>query len=608
MSLNIQPVKQQPRIRKFEEIENFGSWGFKDSGFVVKRKADGEAFVTMKGNRYEICGKQMTGLIPFLEEETRLKFDFRRVILPQAPECIQIDPGTFTPEDKVKILQVIQYDKDRLTSEDLCRIRHGSGHSQEEMFMIRSGNLTGVRFPDVVVYPKEELEIENLVYLASKEGWCIIPFGGGTNVSHATRCPSKEIDIRPIISLDMRLMNKIIFINEENCTAHVQAGITGSDLLLSLRNRGYTFGHEPDSMEFSTLGGWIATKSSGMKQNKYGNIEDIIKGIRAVSTNGMMWQNKNSENSAFGRVSTGIDLCALMLGSEGSFGIITSAVIKIWPLPEVKEYESIVLQSIDDGLHFVRDIAKMGKIKPASVRLLDNKQFRLGRSMSTSSSFLASVKNKFKALLLQKSTNSGSFHALVCCTICFEGTESETKLQKEQIKCLASKHGGVLAGAQVGESGYRLTFSIAYLRDFVMSHGYLAESFETFCNWSNITSLIYGTMDFIKKEHHRKLLPGVPIISFRVTQIYDEGACIYFYFCMNFTNIPNPSRTFSEIELAARNTILLLGGSLSHHHGIGKLRAQFLGNVNSKPFNKFLKDLKNSFDPENIFAVRNGVN
>jgi alkyldihydroxyacetonephosphate synthase len=197
-----------------------------------------------------------------------------------------------------------------------------------------------MRLPDVIVYPKDEREIHQLLQLAATVKLAVIPFGGGTNVTHAIRCPSIEYESRPIVSIDLRLMNSILSVHDEDGIAHVQAGITGKALVAALAARGFTMGHEPDSYEFSTVGGWIATNASGMKQNKvgvdvflchkliavqftildvsqYGNIEQIVKDVRVVSSKGFIWQSAGPNSICSGRSSIGTNLVSLMIGSEG---------------------------------------------------------------------------------------------------------------------------------------------------------------------------------------------------------------------------------------------------------------------------------------------------
>jgi len=593
--------------------ESFGSWGYKDSRIVLNVNRDGSKCVTMKGDRYRISGKPMPFLVSFFEDESNMKISPTKIMLPATPQLSEssIPSCDLSVQQIDKLYGILNYDKERVSTNEIDRIRHGTGHSQEDMYMIRSGRIAEIRVPDVVVYPQSEEEVDQIVCLAAKEHWCLIPFGGGTNVSHATRCPSRGIDSRQMISVDMQLMKNILSFNEEDRVIHVQAGITGSDLVRQMESRGYTIGHEPDSLEFSTLGGWIATKASGMKQNKYGNIENIVKDVCVSGPKGRMWQNHHSDNndktSSFGRVSTSTDLSSLMLGSEGSLGIITSAVIKVWPLPDVKEYDGFIFPTFDDGFRFLNDVAKMGALKPASIRLLDNRQFRLGQAMRSSNSLFQTLRNGSLKIVTNLLGNSFDTLQMACATVTFEGTTSEVSLQKSMIKSLSLKHGGLCAGSEVGKIGYDMTFAIAYLRDFAMTYGFLAESFETFVPWSKVSNLITLTVDRIKKEHRERFLPGNPFISYRITQLYDEGVCVYFYFSMNFENVKDPSHVFSEIEHSARNEIMKQGGSLSHHHGVGKLRSSFMDRVNSPNYRTILDHLKEAIDPDNIFGARNGA-
>ena len=585
--------------------ESFGAWGYKDSGFVVSVNSNGHKTVVMKGDRYAISGKPMPKLIPFLEQETNLEVDPVHVTLPKRGS-ITIPCSDLTKESFQKILNVIGNDEKRLSITDTNRARHGTGHSQEDMYLIRSDTLSTIRLPDAIVYPEEEAEVEALTTLAIKEGWCLIPFGGGTNVCHATWCPPKEKDPRPMVSVDMKRMNKILSVNEEDSTIDVQAGITGGDLVREMHSLGYTIGHEPDSIEFSTLGGWIATKASGMKQNRYGNIESIVKQVRVVSTHGILWQHSDNGGASFARISTGIDLADLMVGSEGCLGIVTSATVRIWPLPEVKEYDSIILHKFDDGLRFMKDVSKLGALKPASVRLLDNTQFRLGQALKSQQNVWSRMKQQCKKAMVGLFVDNFKPTDMVCVTITYEGSEAEVNLQKQQIRGLVSNHGGLCTGSEIGKAGYDMTYAIAYIRDFAMTYGFLAESFETFVPWSKVKSLIIATKACLKKEHEERALPGNPIITCRVTQLYDEGVCVYFYFCMNFENVSKPSAVFADIETVARETILAHGGSLSHHHGIGKHRAPLMKKVNSDNLKKVFMQLKDAVDPSNTFGARNG--
>ena len=574
--------------------EALGRWGFRSCRFTLQANKTGGSSVVMTGKKYAAGGRRVNKLIPFIEQETHTKIN------PSHEwhcEGKRLNPGKQQLSDEQ--LEELTKAVHRVDHDDVSRIRHGTGQTQNDMYLIRSRS--SIRVPDVVAWPANADEIESLVKLAERFQWCLIPHGGGTNVSHATRCPSREVEPRPIISVDMRQMKRVLWVNEEDGLAHVEAGITGRELVAEMRNRGFTVGHEPDSIEFSTLGGWIATKASGMKRGKYGNIEDIVVSVRVYGSHGQLQdESPFCDHIAFGRESKGLDLKSIMLGSEGCMGIIGSATIRIWALPELSSYQSVVFSDLEHGMRFVRAIARFGSNIPASVRLLDNEHFRLGRALQEDAS------------PLQKLFASYTFSRLkpdqvVCATLVYEGRKVEVLEQRKQVKRLIEIHGGIALGSRVGRQGYELTFLVAYLRDFAMSYYFLGDSFEAFVPWSRVSSVIERTKARIRLEHKDRFLPGRPFVGARVTQLYHEGACVYFYFCMNFENVDKPSSVFMLIEAAARDEILKGGGCLSHHHGVGKIKAPLLKNFTAGAFKDGAVAMKQKIDPHNLFGARNGL-
>jgi alkyldihydroxyacetonephosphate synthase len=604
-------IREQSIDETSEGRERLGFWGFSDSGFIARMDNHNRYYVTMKGSRYGLCGKRMTKLLPFMESALQVKIDLSKEFCPFSSTCFDDDDDDdddagwdFSTSAQHYLHNIF---KDRVSFTVRDRARHGTGHSQEDVFSLRSGDK--IRIPDAVVWPSSEEDVIALVEAAQSSGWCLIPFGGGTNVTGAIRCPSKQIEPRPIISVDMTLMNTILWLNEENGLAHIQAGISGSELSEKLERRGYTMGHEPDSIEFSTLGGWIATKASGMKRSKYGNIEDIVMSTRVVGPNGILWKGSDSDQVVAGRVSEGIDVRSLALGSEGCFGIITSAVIRVWPVAEVKEYDSVIFPRFEDGLHFMKALSRERSLMPACARLLDNAHFRLGQALRPdATSWIQTIRETAQKLFMT-TVLSESFdpESVVCATICYEGSKTDIENQMKFIQQLAKIHGGFMLGSPIGKAGYDLTYMIAYLRDFAMTYHILGESFETFVPWSRIESLIEATKTRIVKEHTKRLLPGVPFVGCRVTQLYHEGACLYFYLCISFDGVKNPSTVFVELEHAARDEILKHGGSLSHHHGLGKHRSSFVNERCSTGFQSVVSSIKESIDKDNIFGARNGL-
>jgi alkyldihydroxyacetonephosphate synthase len=191
---------------------------------------------------------------------------------------------------------------------------------------------------------------------------------------------------------------------------------------------------------------------------------------------------------------------------------------------------------------------------------------------------------------------------MVACTLLFEGSADEVAAQERSVYRLAARHGGMKAGAENGRRGYQLTFAIAYIRDFMMRHWVIGESFETAVPWSQALALCDNVKQRLWQEHAKRGLPGKPFVSCRVTQLYDTGVCIYFYFAFHYKGVEDASDAFAELERAARDEILRAGGSLSHHHGVGKLRQPFLSRIFSPTALAWRERLKQAVDPGDLFG------
>jgi alkyldihydroxyacetonephosphate synthase len=194
---------------------------------------------------------------------------------------------------------------------------------------------------------------------------------------------------------------------------------------------------------------------------------------------------------------------------------------------------------------------------------------------------------------------------MVACTLVYEGSRGEVASQSEAVRRLAARHGGMRAGAENGQRGYQLTFGIAYLRDFVMKHYVLGESFETSVPWSQVLSLCTNVKRRLHDEYAHRKLPGRPFVTCRVTQVYQTGVCVYFYFGFYHRGLPHPAQLYGELERCARDEILKSGGSLSHHHGVGKIRQGFLPRIMSGAALEWSQEVKRAIDPSNIFGIAN---
>ncbi len=564
-------------------------WGFKDSGFELT----GEKTVTFSGDRYEVSGTVMPDFIPYIESVLGIDFDKKDQISPVDKKPIQ--PSKLSPEffDHLKS----SFDADRYTVDDMERLIHSHGQETfKDVYKVLYNSIE--RTVDLVFYPESEDEVKAMVEIAVKFNICLIPYGGGTNVTRALTIPENED--RSVVSVDMRRMSKIEWINKEDRRICVQSGITGGELIELLKEEGFTIGHEPDSVELSTVGGWIATNASGMKKNRYGNIEDIVENVNLVSPKGTI-----SQISPISRGSIGFKPQNVLFGSEGNIGIITKAVLKIHEIPNEQKYNSVLFKNWSEGVSFMKALSKTNYI-PASVRLVDNIQFRFGQALKPRTEGLKSLKSKIEKFFV---VNIKGFDPDKMCalTIVMEGTKEEVRYQQRNVNKLAKKHKGVIGGPGNGKRGYMLTYAIAYVRDFAAKYQIMGETMETTVPWSKIQEVIDETSEKIVELHKEYNLPGKPYISYRIPQIYHTGVCIYFMLGMSVKGVDNPEEKFSKIEHSLRGTIIKHGGSISHHHGVGKLRKDFIPDMLSKTSIELIKEMKQMHDPSNVFGSSNGI-
>lgn len=572
-------------------------WGYDDVKFTV----DAEDTVVLSGmqHTYEITGKPIKKLIPFVKSMLgTAKLD--RV----------------APSDLTAVLARIIKDKETRRSlwqpftkqcetlgvalsreaGDLLSHSHGQLSVDEiyKMFYETPEGELPFNIVDLVVYPTSTKQIQQVYDLAVEFGAKLIPYGGGTNV---TGCLLHEATESLVVSMDMRQYNKLVKIDRENNWAIFQSGINGHDLEDVLAKFGFTSGHEPDSYEFSTLGGWCATKASGMKRGKYGNIEDIVIGYNMVTS--LPETSSYLDTTPKVRSSEGPQLQYLHFGSEGNHGIFTEICIKIHKLPQVKKYQSFVFPQMPNALQFLKEVEETG-LTPASLRVVDNNQFRFGQALKPEKSWFKHVLDMIVKFFLFYILRF-DLYSMVAATVVMEGSKEVVKQQNSGLTALAKRHGGVVGGSENGRAGYNLTHAIAYIRDFFNQYQIIAETFETSVQWSNIllmTSKINDRMEALAKERGMKYF-----ISYRVTQIYKTGVCVYYTLALYKAS----TATYKEIEHELRLVMRQYGGSISHHHGVGKSKASEL------PKSLCAQALKNVYDRslalcQNNFLVETPIN
>jgi alkyldihydroxyacetonephosphate synthase len=582
-----QRIEPDPPAANAADVESLDVWGFRDTRFHAR--ADG--VVELTGKRYELSGQDLPDLLDWVKRTIHPDVSPDDLFASSYPPAI---PAQLRNEHlEAALAKALR--ADQISGDAELRLRHGHGHTLEEMWAIKHGRLA--RVPDWIVWPENEAEVEAIVAAALAHDAVLVPYGGGTNVTDALRCPTGEQ--RTIVSVDMARMNRVLWIDPVNRMACIQAGAVGRQIAEALAKHGFTMGHEPDSVEFSTLGGWIATHCSGMKKNRYGNIEDIVLDVTVATARGRLERTAVNPRESVGSA----DPRRWLFGSEGCLGIVTSAVVKLAPLPEAEVYGSVVFPDFETGFRFLYDLQAAGAL-PASVRLVDNLQFQLSQMLKPRATGWKSIESRIQRLVVTK-VKGFAVDRMSACTIVFEGSKDEVAAQQKRTYALAKRYGGLAGGASNGRRGYQLTFGIAYIRDWIMNHWLLGESFETSVPWSRALALCDNVKRRIREECAKRGVPGTPFVTSRITQLYPSGVCVYFYFAFYFKGLADPAQIYAEVEHAARDEILRSGGSLSHHHGVGKIRKGFLPRIASPGVAAFARDIKAAVDPTNVFGAGN---
>lgn len=467
------------------------------------------------------------------------------------------------------------------------RLRHACGQSLPDWVAIRSGHIPA--FPDGVALPSSEEEVAQLITFAARVGAYLIPYGGGTSVvGHVNPSPGDA----PVLSVDMGCINRLLILDEMSRLATFGAGVDGPRLEASLRARGYTLGHFPQSFEFSTLGGWIATRSSGQQSLYYGRIEELFAGGRLVSPAGWL------DMPPFPASAAGPDLRQLVLGSEGRLGIVTQATLRVSPLPEREDFHAIFFPDWAQGVAAVREMAQ-ARLPLSMLRLSD--------AVETTTT-LALAGHEWLVNLLEQLLRLRGLGPDKCMLLeGITGRDEAVKATRKQVLEAARSFGGLYVERKMGEEWRKSRFRTPYLRNTLWEQGYAVDTLETAIRWLDIAS----TANAIR----RALRDGLKEVGERVhvfshlSHIYADGASIYvtYLFRLPQADSGQPGidsgealRRWRLLKAAASDVIVAAGGTISHQHGVGVDHASYLPAEKGKLGMAALRSLCRTFDPEGV--------
>ena len=465
---------------------------------------------------------------------------------------------------------------ENVLNDDYSRASHALGKFYADLLYLRKGEVLAP--PDLVIMPRTEDEIRQILALCQRENIAITPVGGLSSVTRGVETP------RGGISLDLtRHLNKIIDMNTVNATVRVQPGIYGPVLEKYLNERGYTCGHFPQSFEYSTVGGWVAARGAGQASTGYGKIEDLVLALSVITPTGTI------DSKVFPASAEAWDLNKIFIGSEGTLGVITGITLKIRKYrPRNTVYASFVFKGFDSATQAMREIMQAGTGFPHI--------FRLSDPVETSTAFkMKGFDNSFSDRFLKMKGYRPDERCLMF--VSMEGDRDFARLLKRKIKKIAAKYGSFYTGSKPVRAWLEQRYESAYLRDPLMDAGIMTDTVETAVTWDKLIPLWTSVRNYLesrKKTH----------VMAHISHVYENGANLYFTF-LSPMKPGNEIEDYLQYHRGLIDVIQANGGSLSHHHGIGRALAPWMKQEMGKTAMGLLQAIKDHLDPKGIMNPGN---
>jgi alkyldihydroxyacetonephosphate synthase len=437
-------------------------------------------------------------------------------------------------------------------------------------------------FPDGIAYPQTDEDVAALIELAQTADLHLIPYGGGTSVvGHINPEPGSA----PVLTVDMGRMKRLHRFDETSQLATFGAGINGPELEAQLRARGFTLGHFPQSFELSTLGGWVATRSSGQQSLAYGRIEQLFVGGKVISPAGKLIMPDTFPASA-----AGPDLRQIILGSEGRLGIITEATVKVTPLPEREDFHAVFFPDFEAGQTAVRQIIQSG---------LPLSMMRLSTGVETTTTLALAgherMINMLEQMLSLRSVDEGKCLLLLG----FTGGSSLMRLARRETLSICRDHDGVHVGRTFGEQWHKGRFRTPYLRYSLWQMGFAVVTLETAVSWQHTPALL----DAIENALHSALADmGEKVHVFtHLSHVYPTGSSIYTTYLFRLGKDADETLArWRLLKTAASQAIIAHRGTISHQHGVGTDHLPYLAAEKGAVGIEALHHITQHFDPQGV--------
>ena len=459
------------------------------------------------------------------------------------------------------------------------RLKHARGQSFPDWVDLRSGRIA--TFPDGVAFPQTEADVLTLLQLARSHDLKLIPYGGGTSVvGHINPEPGD----RPVLTVNLQRLSRLMALDSTSQLATFGAGIAGPELEAQLRAKGYTLGHFPQSFEYSTLGGWVATRSSGQQSRGYGRIEDLFAGGKLMAPAGDLILPPLPASAA------GPDVRQLVLGSEGRLGIITEATVRISPLPERESFNAIFFPTFEAGKTAVRQMLQAN---------LPLSMLRLSTGIETETTLKLAGHELLIGTLERLLSLRGVDENKSMLLIGFSGNRHIVNTARSEAVDLAKEQGGIHVGQQFGTQWQKGRFRTPYLRNVLWEMGYGVDTLETAVTWNQVDATL-ADIESSLKNAMAQFDEQLHVFT-HLSHMYATGCSIYttYLFRLSADADENLER-WDKMKTAASQAIVRHSGTISHQHGVGRDHRPYLEAEKGKLGIATLEALARQYDPVGV--------
>jgi alkyldihydroxyacetonephosphate synthase len=495
---------------------------------------------------------------------------------PVALGRVRLDPSALSADALAELRRLLGAEGVRTDHTE--RVWHAAGKGYPDLVRLRAGEPQGA--PDAVLYPASPAQLRGVLELCARRSLALVPFGGGTSVVGGVAPLRGEHGA--VLALDLSALRELVALDRESLIATARAGMRVPELERLLAARGLTLGHFPQSYEYVSLGGCAATRSAGQASTGYGRFEQLVLGLRLAAPAGEIALPAQPASAA------GPGLRQTLVGSEGTLGVIHELDLRVRPAPESQLYEGVFFEDFAAGVAALRHLAQE-RAALTVARLSDEQETAMSLALAGG----GGLKGRLgRAYLGVRGYRSGCLAILG-----FEGTAEQAQRSRKRALELVRRDGGLSVGSSPGEAWRAQRFSAPYLRDELLTHGVMVETLETATRWSGLRGLYREVHRAIAETLAAQGTPG--LVMCHVSHLYETGASLYFTFLAR-------QREGAELEQwraakrAAGDAIVRGGGTITHHHAVGRDHAPWMVDEIGATGVEGLRALKARLDPTGI--------